>query len=273
MSREQDLPRPGCLVAEIVVPWLPKSGNADAEYEDAFAFDEAWQPSVARLAVADGASEAYDSQTWVRLLVSSFVDRGGPTLDRANVRSWLLAMQRSWWSDTPDFSSVVEEAKYQDGSFGTFLGVELRGIGGDHDGASWVALAVGDTALFHIRDGELAAMFPEMTAKEFAEPPELVNTKPQLVERTLERMKVGHGSLRDGDTILVSTDALAEWAVARQEFGDPPWGALANVGGCGRCALEQLVEELRAANEIKNDDVTLLVARITSQMSAVGSGQ
>jgi hypothetical protein len=57
--------------------WLPKAGNSDSEYEDAFFPRRLKRRNGRRLrfAVADGATETSFSGVWARLLVSSFVRR------------------------------------------------------------------------------------------------------------------------------------------------------------------------------------------------------
>src|SRR5271165_84818 len=69
---------------------LPKRGNSEAEYEDAFAGDVV----RGRFAIADGASEASYADVWARLLVEQFVRF--PQAGLQPWSAWLPTIQQRW---------------------------------------------------------------------------------------------------------------------------------------------------------------------------------
>ena len=80
-------------------------------------------------------------------------------------------------------------------------------------------MAVGDTVLFHVRDGERVATFPPMEATDFAHAPDLVSTQPQSVDPTMKVLRRAGGDVREGDVLLVATDAVAAWMLRRHGRG------------------------------------------------------
>lgn len=75
--------------------WLPKAGNADAEYEDAFwpAEGSAAQPLQGfRCAVGDGATETSFSGNWARLLTRRWCEEA----NRTGFLESLPSLQQEW---------------------------------------------------------------------------------------------------------------------------------------------------------------------------------
>src|SRR5216683_2490624 len=96
---------------------LPKAGNSPDEYEDAFQYNE----SARSLAIADGASDAFESRLWAQALVRAFV-RQPPMLDANGILEWLKAPIKVWkegidWEKLPWYSAE----KARRGAFSTFL--------------------------------------------------------------------------------------------------------------------------------------------------------
>jgi hypothetical protein len=92
--------------------WLPKAGNSDAEYEDAYAVGK-WKgrlspPPRLGIAIADGATEAMLSRQWANLLVRRFV-RHLPNAD--NVFGWLDDTLRAWQHDKRQYLAQRERSK------------------------------------------------------------------------------------------------------------------------------------------------------------------
>ena len=74
---------------------------------------------------------------------------------------------------------------------------------------------------------------------------------------------VGEAGLlnRTGDHLLLATDALAEWLVRAAGSGDAQWRELTTIEHPR--VFQDWVDRLREAGAMRNDDVTLLRARIT----------
>jgi hypothetical protein len=260
-----------------------KEGNAPGEWQDAASggviTDPAGHPVAARFIVLDGATTAYDPLRWVDQLVTSFTPPpgagpgagpSGPRLEPAEMRDWFVRMQERWAAEPRAFDSIIEERKFAEvGSFATLLGFEITGLDGPEP--SWRAVALGDTVLFHVRDGRAIAVFPAMGPDDFGTLPDGVHTLPAKLGRMTERLRFGHGALRAGDFLFVATDALAQWilrAITREET--KVWdvlGSLAHPGVFARLVADQRREQ-DGAKRLKNDDVTLLRLRMLAGQPA-----
>lgn len=234
---------------------LHKDGNKPDEYEDACAGN----PLTGRFAVADGASESSFANLWARLLVEGFVAaREG----RTSV-GWFTPLQRRWAEavDKLELDWFGEE-KRQQGAFATFLGLSIKKPQGGSDGR-WLALAVGDSCLFHIRADQLLGSFPISTSADFDNRPALLGSR--LVEHTPDespfRAKKRTARWQPGDRFFLMTDAAAQWFLRSKEEQRKPWQLLLRhlTEPDATAALTTYVEQLRWQNEMKNDDVTLAV--------------
>ena len=227
-----------------------KAGNAPAEYEDAFACNDA----RTRFAVADGASEASFASAWARLLAEGFAEGRKPWRDL----DW-LAPARQRWSAEVDGLEVpwYAEDKREMGAFATFLGAAFRAPYAGGRGA-WRALAVGDSCLFHLRRGRLRRAFPLTRSEEFDNAPRLLCSRPSPSKSEAPVRAGGHW--RVADRFLLMTDALAQWFLHEAERGGDPVGQVAVLlaESDSQSAFPAWVE-MRRAGGLRNDDVTLLV--------------
>jgi Protein phosphatase 2C len=221
---------------------VPKVGHAPDECEDAAAGD----PDAGRFAVADGASESYAAGDWARLLVEAFVATG-------TAGDWLKAPREAWQQEAAGSAvSWYAEDKFARGGHATFLGVSVRLA---EDGAEWEAVAVGDSCLLHLRNGNSVASFPLTQSAEFNGAPTLVNSRGGNPV-----WKTGRGMFRPGETLLLATDALAQHLLESTERG---WFA-----GPALLGLEEdddfamWVAMAREAGQLRNDDVALGVIEL-----------
>jgi hypothetical protein len=247
---------------QTVVFHEPKAGSAPSEWEDGAGYAPA-DPATgrpARLVAVDGATEAFDSVRWVHQLVSSFLGDDGrpPALRAADLDVWFGRMQQRWVDEAPrQFANIFAERAFHDaGSFATFLGCEVAGLGGP--GPTWRAAAVGDTVLFHVRDGVAIAQFPRMAAGDFGINPDGVFTLPSQRNRMRAGLAFGDGALEVGDVLYLATDALAAWLVNADA---DVWRDLAGLEHWR--VFRWMVADLRRRGALKNDDVTLLRAAVT----------
>jgi hypothetical protein len=265
------------VIAQMWALWEPKSGSPEAEYEDACCYSEGFTSSSARAAVADGASTAFEAQSWVNLLVRRFVHDAGPSLETGAFGDWLAVVQKEWAQaeatsePAQSIYSIYDDDRAEEGSYGTFLGLELGGLDGDGRSSWWRALSIGDTVLFHVRGNTLVGQSPAMRAGDFGRGPSLVHSSGEWLRSDRAAIVVDSGGpLLDGDVVLVATDAFAAWMVGRHEAGTPVWDLAA---GLDATHFRELVDALRASGEMVNDDVTLLVARVTARRSTPQSGE
>jgi Protein phosphatase 2C len=238
---------------------VPKEGSSPEEYEDAWQCDG--QAGI--LAVADGASDSFESRIWAHALVDAFV-REPPLPDASSIFQWLAAPVQTWkasihWSSLPWYS----EEKARRGAFSTLLGVSL--IHSEHlpedKGAAhcrWRAIALGDTCLFHIRGDQLLMSFPIEKAEEFGTTPSLLSTRFEYSQRSLETLRVRECECQPEDLLLLTTDAFAGWLLSRAENGECLWP---EIRGLAPEDFALLVNRARQQREMRNDDVTVLLVR------------
>ena len=224
---------------------LPRRGHAADECDDACAC----AVERGRFAVADGAAESAQSGLWARLLVEAFV--GAEALPAWP--GWIAGVQARWaeLAGPPPEAPVpwYLEDRQRQGAFATFLGLAI-------DGPGWLALAVGDSCLFHVRDGRLLAAFPLERAEQFDNAPWLVGSRTDPDKVPLERGAVLGGEAWPGDRLWLMTDALARWFLAEHEAGARPWGELEALAD--EKAFAARVEAWRDSRRLRNDDTTLV---------------
>ncbi len=263
------------MYAEIVGFATPKNGSSPAEWEDAARFQECWGKGSARVAVVDGATEAFDVIRWARQLVNGFVPdpaatAGAPTIEPAAMTRWMADMQTQWTDNAPEFATYIEAEKFRtQGAFATFLGWQLDGLDLPDGHQVWRAVAVGDSVLFQVRDGQELARFPDLQADDFGTTPELFSTKPSALDRVSGYLQFRSGGVRPGDLFFFATDALAQWITRMVAVGGSSvWTVLA---GIDDELFVDLIDDRRATGEIQDDDVTLVRARVVARPSAISA--
>lgn len=247
--------------ASVTTLWVPRAGSNVAQYEDAFypRTDGVRHARRLRFAVADGASESMLSGLWADLLVRTWCRARRRRLPQ------ILALAKGAWD--VELAAYLEERERNDrpiqwfeepglakGAFATVLGVAFATDHGHADG-EWEAVAVGDSCLFQVREGELLSAFPIKSSTEFDSVPKLVPSQVADADRVLAAVDVERGEWRSGDTFFLATDAIAASFLAAYENGGAPWEALAAIGPA---AFPGFVAGLRADRSLRNDDVTVM---------------
>ena len=231
-----------------------KKGCSQSEYEDACYPESGFRGEFRtyRCAVADGATESAFSREWAQLLVRSFGEH----------RFRLKAQQRSW-RDLVDQHPLpwYLERKVTQGAHAAFIGLSLhdqiaRGSEGELGKGTWRAFAVGDSCLFHVRDGELLKAWPLSKSKEFGNNPFLLSTAcTSPLSRDDAFVSIFSGTWESRDSFYLATDAMAQWLLAEEEASRPPWSFLRDLGPS---IFEPVVEILRGTERLNNDDTTIL---------------
>jgi hypothetical protein len=232
--------------------WLPKSGNTEEEYEDAFWPAEriSMRSPRFRLAVADGATETSFAGSWARLLSRAYCkDR----LSETKIRDFLPRLQRQWQRSigTKDKLPWYAQEKLLSGAYSTVLGLTLTE-------PQWEAMAIGDSCLFQIRNDEVVTSFPLASAGEFNNRPPLMSTNPENWDREVDRVSHIRGSWQPLDEFYLMTDAAACWFLGAMESGRRPSECLGFMAEDGASAFAQRIQSLRECGEMRNDDVTVL---------------
>jgi hypothetical protein len=242
-----------------VVFSAPKLGNAEPEWEDGAAASPSDRTTGRgpRFAVADGATQGFGSTRWAMRLVEGFVGQGAPALTKESLHRWARLTQDRWRRD-PVLAEATDLQLFKletVGSFATFLGCEFVDLDGPRP--KWTAAALGDTVLFQVRGNDVVAQFPPIPADGFGYNPDGLPTGPKALADMVERLLFAEGGLVDGDVVYLATDALADWMV-RTNLADRRtlWALLAGLDHPDR--FRALVDDRRRAEEMTNDDVTLM---------------
>src|SRR2546426_2799710 len=96
-------------------------------------------------------------------------------------------------------------------------------------------------------------MFPLQKSSQFTMSPYLIGSRSNG-ESLNERRQISEGSLRDGDMLLLATDAVAAWLLKQHEEGRPLWKWLYQ-----RLSTPESFAALVAygrKNGLRNDDFT-----------------
>jgi len=235
---------------------LPKHGESAADCEDAAAAE----PVRRRFAIADGASGSSYSGLWARMLVDEFVRTTRPWY------SWLPEIQVRWASAVASRingkpAPWFVESRLDQGAFSTFLGLVIEEpTWKGKKIRRWRVRAIGDSCLFQVRQNRLVKALPLARSSDFGNTPWLVGSR-VLNDRSLGQKAALHkGEWRPDDRIWLTTDALAQWFLQECEAGRRPWQSFDSVltAAAPERAFAACIEELRARNDLRNDDVTLL---------------
>jgi hypothetical protein len=234
---------------------LAKTGNRDEENEDAVATDA----EGLRFALADGATEGWQSGAWAAHLATAYIRTPpGP----ADFDNWLAATRRGWTPPAVTGSVAwYTEVKQQQGSFAAIVGVEFRRTG--EGGWAWKAVAVGDSCLLQIRGGKLETAFPLASAEGFGNAPPLIGSSasPCPPPEWLA------GRAEPADLFLLATDAVAAHLMGLKGKG---WDAALSVIRDAITSQDSagLHEFLRNIQKAHNDDASLIAIRIPDAASA-----
>jgi len=254
----------------VQVFWVPKLGNSEEEYEDASAFSVPKR----RFAVADGATESSFSDRWAQSLVRRYA--ADPPLTpptSVSLPEWVAPLQHEWHAGIPwDKLPWFAEEKARSGAYASLLGVcfaeperlpprfrfwsWFRRPKPQAAGFRWYALAIGDTCLFHVRNGQLLKAFPLESAAAFSDRPLLLSSNPARNQSVWSAVQLAEGECHLGDAFFLATDALGKWFLERFEAKERPWETLAAL----RTQTEFVawVDNARQDRSLKNDDTTLV---------------
>lgn len=229
---------------DLRVRTTPKDGNAESQNEDAAAIG----PKLRRVAIADGASEGWQSGPWSRVVAATYV-RNPPTPE--SFGEWIAGVREL--APKTEATSWYAEEKSALGSFATLLGLAFENA--KDGGIRWRAVAVGDSCLFQIRGGKLLAKFPVESLADFSNRPKLVGSAPSSPVPEPDWF-AGRAELRDAFYLL--TDALAEWFLRVRGANGRPENELDRVTDPSRppAAFADWIKSLRDTKAIRNDDCT-----------------
>jgi len=233
---------------------LPKFGNTVDENEDNFlepSKSEIETDFLMRFAISDGATESSFSKEWSDLLANAYTDK---SFDKDHLPETIKKISESWQS----MATAIEwpwyaEQKAEKGAFATFLGLTVN-----REENSFEAVAVGDCALFQIRNDELFFSFPVSSIEDFTNTPNLIASN-EMYQTDFEKNVIYYnGTIQPKDIMFLATDALAALILKQSKI----WKHLKKMLETkNENYFENWLNKLRKANKIKNDDVTLLMIK------------
>jgi hypothetical protein len=238
---------------------LQKDGNPWLLYEDASQVQEDRSNGMLRLAVADGATESFCAGLWARLLASAFchgqLDNGGFDSTLARIQgTWLEHISRRqlpWYA----------EEKARGGAFAALVGLTIETSSGIANGGFWQAFALGDSCLFHYREGKLLLSMPIEDPGQFGNNPYLISSRQENNKDISSHISKPDGIWQPGDHFLLMSDAVACWLMRSELAGAEPFSELMKITDE---SFVSWVEEKRGTRlqdgrpAMRNDDVTLV---------------
>jgi hypothetical protein len=236
---------------------VPKAFDEPERNEDAVCVDE----GRGVFAMADGASESFDSRAWAQLVVSRFVEH--PAVSPEWVNAATQSYDRTW-----DYNSLgwSEQMAFDRGSFSTLLGCEWREHLGDLE-----IVSVGDSLAVHVEGAKIVQSYPYTTAAEFDQRPQLLSTCAEAnefvsaVSFNKDSGTVWH--LSEDSVVLLMTDALGQWLLSEQDEANSRLTMLLSANTDG--AFTELVLSQRREGALRLDDTSLLVLAVRSRTEAI----
>ena len=237
---------------------LPKLGHEPSECEDAIAVDT----QNCRFAVADGATEAFDSRNWAQRLAQHWVlNQPASTLEA--FREWVAAEGRELRDSWNGLSlSWYSEEKARTGSFAALIGVELDL---KTDAPEWKAIALGDACLLHCRQGTLLKSLPLCRSESFNSAPVLVASDCSMHEASMKSVVIDSGSCEPGDVLLLLSDGVASWYLER--FEKDRLESSDFLATMADDELERFFDDERLAGRMRNDDLAVVRIEIKRRTS------
>ena len=245
---------------------LAKDTDKPEQCEDAFRVDDEGGVAV----IADGATSAIFSKQWAAILAQAALADAPDPDDKEAFGRWLKGLRETWAQEI-DTSALqwFQKPRLRVGAFSTLLWVRLLENDAEEPGESSTCglhgRAIGDSCLFHVRDGQILRTFPIQSADQMKASPMLLGS----VDLNRDHLLV-FGELdqrcRRGDLLVLCTDAVAVWALRTREAGTPP--AWEDYWDMPEEAWREEIISLRGRSEMPVDDATLVLLRVTDQVVA-----
>jgi hypothetical protein len=245
---------------------LAKDTENPQQYEDACRLDA----PRGTAAIADGVSAGIFSGAWAEILTAAVVADPPDPHDPQGMALWLAGLRQAWAAGIdPSRLAWFQKAKLKQGAFSTLLWLALepatgngQPVPGSYRLRAW---AIGDSCLFHLRAGRLLRTFPLERCEQFQADPLVIGSL-DLGHDDQLRLELLDQPCSTGDLLVLATDALAAWAMHQAEAGHPPswddyWDAPA-------AAWQEEIIRLRAQEEMRYDDTTLVLLRVTDDVPA-----
>ncbi len=245
--------------------WLAKDPRQADDYQDAYAVD----PARGLAAIADGVSASLFAVRWADVLVRAAVDEPPDVTDPAAWEAWLERGREQWSRPiVADTLAWHQRLKLADGAFSTLLWLRLSADGATEAGDRHFRLAaqaIGDSCLLHVRQDRLCRAFPLARSGDFGPSPAALASSQRRQEPApaLQSLEL---DCRSGDLVILATDAVAAWLLARSEADDlPDWQACWRMS---ETAWRKWMVQLREEQQMRYDDATMVLLRVGDEPTA-----
>ncbi|MEW1722877.1 hypothetical protein [Streptomyces sp. NPDC093109] len=266
---------------------VPKTGSAPEECEDATHVSSSPDGNSVFAAVSDGASESLLAGAWAKQLVRGAVASLAAAREpcdnyedgnrsKSFVEDLLARTVDQWDSYITQYQAEraargrpitwYEQPGLDKGAFATLVAVHVRAAaavpGAGPEAArhwNWQAFALGDSCLFHLREGRLIASFPIADGDGFGITPQLLGSRNRDAALITDRVSTAAGELRADDELLLATDALAAWLLSHPDIDSGgPGKQLGRLAELGQETFADWVRNERDRSRMRNDDVALI---------------
>ncbi|MGW5866549.1 protein phosphatase 2C domain-containing protein [Streptomyces sp. NPDC055239] len=232
---------------------VPKPGSQPDQCEDAFAYSDASSLAV----VCDGASTAFEARCWARLLARGFIEHPPLGDSDEELLDWLDAVSTQWSQSIQwQTLNIYEELKADSGSAATLIGLQLTPSPQQEATGTWRCLAMGDSCLFQVRDGQLVVAVPIRDSSDFSVHTPLFSTKRDSNLKSIGRRVTEEGTWAEGDIFFLVTDAVAQWFLRVYEQGGTPWDDLTALD---ESRFRSFVHDVQTRRLMRQDDATALM--------------
>lgn len=228
---------------------VPKDGEFPESNEDCFGISE----SQGRIVIADGASESYDSKSWAQILCKWIVKN-------SEISAQTITFMQGAYNNQYKYNELSwsQQSAFDRGSFASILVVDI-----DVFNQNCQLTSIGDCCAILLHANNTHKSFPYTSSEQFFQRPILISTNPasntfldSINQNSEYRML---WIVSPGDTLLLMTDALGQWALKDDLSGNPNLLYLNNLQS--QEELNLIVTSAREQKEIRRDDTTLITIK------------
>jgi len=228
------------------------------ENQDAFAINS----DKGIFVISDGASSTPRSGLWSRILTQNFI-KNEDIIRKSRTRGyskWLEESRKEWKekAEIEKLPKIIQlKLEKSKGAASTFLGCIYSKIKTKN---KLKIFYIGDSCLFLIRNRRIVVYIPFKESEQFGSNPKVLRSLKEgggenhLKTKTIE--------LKANDTIIVATDEVGQWILSRKEKGEQPWKKLENLT---EKKFEKLIEKMRKDKEVDEDDMSVIIFKITKK--------
>ena len=238
---------------------IQKRGNLPEECEDScYPQDNGiCADNYYKVAIADGATESFFSSIWAKIITRNFSNKKNQDLNSylTDCHNDWIKWKRDYFLERKEKNIPIqwfEEYGIKKGAYSSMLGLI---ISKKENLNTYTISALGDSCFFHFRDGYLLESFPIKKSDEFSNSPHLISSENPFDVVTIKKFQKIKRKYRNGDLLILGTDAIAAWILKEIEECNSPTSRLDLIEN--NEAFISFIDELRDENNIRNDDVTL----------------